>query len=128
MSDTIVNLNVPALPQFARSVRMMAANLAVLTSMNVDEVEDARMAAEEAFVYACATRPETCEMSFEVSATSLEMSFSLGAFVPEEDEDASEQVSLAQLLLSCVSDSFEIADDRSRLLVTKLCGGVDAIQ
>ena len=128
MSDTIISLNVPALPQFARSVRMMAANLAVLTSMNVDEVEDARMAAEEAFVYACATRPEVCEMRFEVGPSSLQMSFSLGTVIPEEEEEVAEQVSLAQLLLSCVCDSFEVSEDRAFLYVTKLGGDVDAAE
>ena len=38
---------------------MMAANLAVCCEMSVEDVEDVRMAAEEGFVYACATRPET---------------------------------------------------------------------
>ena len=48
-------LEVPPLPRYARAVRMTAANLAVIAGMNVDEVDDVRMAAEEAFVYACAT-------------------------------------------------------------------------
>ena len=38
-----VRLSVPAEPEFARVVRMTAANLAVLCDMNVDEVEDLRM-------------------------------------------------------------------------------------
>ena len=45
-------LEVPPLPRYARVVRMTAANLAVIAGMNVDEVDDVRMAAEEAFVYA----------------------------------------------------------------------------
>jgi hypothetical protein len=35
-------------------------------------------------------------------------------------------VSLAELLLSAVSDSYEIAEDESMIYVTKLAGGADA--
>ena len=63
-----VRLSVPAEPEFARVVRMTAANLAVLCDMNVDDVEDLRMAAEEGFVYSCATRPATCDVSFAIAA------------------------------------------------------------
>lgn len=123
MADSVIRLSVPAEPSYARSVRMMAANLAVLCSMSVDEVEDARMAAEEAFVYACATRPASCDMTFCITGDSLDMVFSLGDVVPTEDEALAEQVGLAELLLSAVSDSYEVVD-RSELRVTKLAGVV----
>ena len=42
MTQKIVELSAPADPTFARSVRMMAANLAVLCKMNVDELEDVK--------------------------------------------------------------------------------------
>ena len=51
MQPKTVQLSVPAEPAYARSVRMMAANLAVVAGMVVDDVEDVRMAAEEGFVY-----------------------------------------------------------------------------
>ena len=126
MSASVVPLSVPAEPSFARSVRMMAANLAVLCSMSVDEVEDTRMAAEEAFVYACATAPATCEITFEVRADQLGMSFSLGGVDPLEESELVEQVGLAELLLSAVCDSYEFADDGSVLQVTKLVGSAHA--
>ncbi len=127
MTESRVMLCVPPSPSFARSVRMMAANLAVLCSMNVEEVEDARMAAEEAFVYACATRPDVCDISFDVSADALSMSFSLGEASVEADPVVAEQVGLAQVLLSAVSDTYEFAPDGSALHVTKLVGGVHGI-
>ena len=43
MTQKIVELSAPADPTFARSVRMMAANLAVLCKMNVDELEDVKL-------------------------------------------------------------------------------------
>ncbi|MDO4805830.1 MAG: ATP-binding protein [Coriobacteriales bacterium] len=124
MADSVIRLSVPAEPEYARSVRMMAANLAVLCSMNVDEVEDARMAAEEAFVYACATRPHACEVTFNVSADSLSMVFLLGDVLPSENEEIAEQISMAELLLSAVSDEYQILQDSSELHVTKLVGVV----
>ena len=126
MAATVVSLSVPAEPSFARSVRMMAANLAVLCSMNVDEVEDTRMAAEEAFVYACATAPATCDITFEVAADQLHMTFSLGSVDPEADAELVEQVGLAELLLAAVCDTYEFADDKSALMVTKLVGSTHA--
>ena len=124
MADSVIRLSVPAEPSYARSVRMMAANLAVLCSMSVDEVEDARMAAEEAFVYACATQPGICEMTFCISEESLRMVFSLGSAMPWENEELAEQISLAELLLSAVSDSYQINEESSELHVTKLVGVV----
>lgn len=126
MDASVIRLSVPAEPSFARSVRMMAANLAVLCSMNVDEVEDARMAAEEAFVYACATRPASCDISFSVGEGSLHMSFSLGEVVPDEDEELAEQIGLTELLLQAVSDSCGVSDDGAELCVLKRAGDAHA--
>ena len=126
MDASVIRLSVPTEPSFARSVRMMAANLAVLCSMNVDEVEDARMAAEEAFVYACATRPGSCDISFSVGEGSLHMSFSLGEVVPDEDEELAEQIGLTELLLQAVSDSCGVSDDGAELCVLKRAGDAHA--
>ena len=126
MEASRVTLSVPAQPAFARSVRMMAANLAVLCSMTVDDVEDARMAAEEAFVYACATHPATCDISFEVTDDGIAMTFTLGGPLDAGDPAVVEQVGLAQVLLGAVSDSYEVSGDGSVLHVTKLAGVIDA--
>ena len=126
MEASVVSLSVPALPSYARSVRMMAANLAVLCAMNVDEVEDARMAAEEAFVYACATRPPRCDVSFELDGDSLRMTFALGGVLPAEEEDLAEQAGFAELLLQAVSDSYGISEDGSELHVLKRAGDAHA--
>ena len=54
---THIALTVACEPHLARIVRMTAANVATLSSMSVERVEDIRMAAEEAFIYACGTAP-----------------------------------------------------------------------
>ena len=50
-------LEVPAQSDYARVVRMTAANLATLAGFGIEEVDDVRMAAEEAFIYSLATNP-----------------------------------------------------------------------
>jgi serine/threonine-protein kinase RsbW len=104
---------------------MMAANLAVLCSMSVEEVENARMAAEEAFVYACATEPKVCRIDFAVSDDAIDMTFALGSASVTNDASRAEQVGLAKVLLEAVSDSYEILSDVLTLSVSKLTGGFD---
>ena len=102
MGSQTVRLTVPADPAFARSVRMMAANVAVVGGMGIDAVEDVRMAAEEGFVYACATEPAACDVTFSVAEGSVAIDFSLGA-----DEPDAERVRYARLLLAAVCDEFD---------------------
>lgn len=120
MAESIVRLAVPAQPSYARTVRMLVANLAVLCDMTIDEVEDVRVIAGEAFAYVCATSPEVCEMTFGVDEDGLNMSFTLGEVVPEDDEEAREWVELTKLLLVATSDSFEV--EGSVMRVNKLAG------
>lgn len=117
MNTSHVELSVPAEAAFARSVRMMAANLAVLLDMNVDDVEEVRMAAEEGFVLACATRPDACTIGFTLCDEGISMDFSLGT----EPED-SEELELARLLLSAVCDEFEVDAAASRIHLMKRIG------
>ena len=49
-NPTRVALTVACEPHLARIVRMTAANVATLSAMSVERVEDMRMAAEEAFI------------------------------------------------------------------------------
>lgn len=117
-----VSLSVPASASFARPVRMLAANLAVLAGLSVDGVEDVRMAAEEAFVWCCATKPEACEVSFDASEDALTMTFALGEAEPEDDQIAT----YAELILTAVCDECEL-DDEAHTLSLTLQKNVDAL-
>lgn len=119
--QSCVRLSVPAQAIYARTVRMMAANLAVVCELDVDEVEDVRMAAEEGFVYACATRPETCEVSFDLGPDEIVMDFSLGDDELEEEGDETD-LDLALLLLAAVCDDCGLTDDGSALRIIKKVG------
>lgn len=122
MSEKTVRLEVPAEAEYARAVRMTAASVAVVCGMSVDDVEDVRMAAEEAFVYACATQPTTCAITFTPSRGLLEMDFSLGEGDPAE---AGEDLELARLLLSAISDECELGEG-GRVHVAKRAGVANA--
>ena len=119
MAEQTVRLSVPAEAGYARTVRMMAANLAVVCNMSMDDVEDVRMAAEEGFVYCCATAPETCEVSFSLSQAGIRVSFDLGTDTVDE---SNESLSLAELLLQAVCDEHGISDDGAHLVLVKRVG------
>ncbi len=117
MKTSHVELSVPAEASFARSVRMMAANLAVFLDMSLDDVEEVRMAAEEGFVLSCASRPEVCSIVFTLSDEGMSMDFSLG---PVPDDTA--ELDLARLLLAAVCDEFEVDGAAARLHLAKRIG------
>ncbi len=106
MSEKTVQLSVPAEASFARAVRMTASALAVRYDMSVDDVEDVRMAAEEGFVYACATAPESCSVTFGLADDALSMDFSLGAQDP-----AGDSIEFAEVLLDAICDDFSILEN-----------------
>ena len=106
MSQEIVSISLPAKVDYARSVRMMAASLSVVCGMNVDEVEDIRMAAEEGFVYACSTTADACDVEFCVESGTMQIKFKAeGQLVPEDEMS----LQLSKLLLDAVCDSVDIA-------------------
>ena len=124
-STSIVKLSVPAEARFARAVRMTASNLAVCCDMSVDDVEDVRMAAEEGFVYACATRPATCDIGFGLAPDGMTADFSLGDEDPDEATDPSgepQPIDLVEVLLGAVCDDFNISEDGRTLHLSKRMG------
>lgn len=116
-----IKLTVPAEAEYARAVRMTAASLGVVCEMSVEDIEDIRMAAEEAFVVSCATKPDTCDIRFGLDGGSLSMDFSLGEHDPAEGSDAEalQALDLAELLLEAVSDECDYSEDGSALHVVK---------
>ncbi len=122
MAKSIVTLNMPAEPQFARSMRMLAANLAVVAGLSIDDVEDVRMAAEEGFVYASATTDDAIDVVFGVEEGEVEMNFGLGDREPVAEQYAPGSFSYAELILAAVSDEYEMDEEGNRLRVVKRMG------
>lgn len=105
-------------PHLARIVRMTAANVAALSSMSVDRVEDIRMAAEEAFVYACATAPgEDLVVDFDVDASHVGMAFQTRADAFPEPSEDDPTAAYVDLILGSVCDVYEKLEAPARLLL-----------
>ena len=110
-----ITLSLTADPCFARLVRMTAANVAALSSMSVDRVEDVRMAAEEAFIYACSVDDGgMVNIAFVVDEQHVAMDFSLecDAFAEPEAENPA---AYAGLILAAVCDVYEKSDTSAHL-------------
>lgn len=130
MHRETVTLIVPARSEFAKTVRMTAATLVSRTDMNYDDVEDVRMAADEAFVYAVETLEPGADVRFEfaISDDQLTIDVSLGSAVRATGDEAERSAAYATFILESVCDSYQFVSDESgaHLLLTKRAGIVHA--
>lgn len=118
-----VSITVPADPEYARPVRMLAANLAVLAGLSVEDVEDARMVAEEGFVWCCATEPDAVAIEFNVGEGNIAISYAFGPSELAEDDQTS---TYAELILSAVCDECSYDEATRTLRLTKSVDVADA--
>ena len=132
MGQDHITLTVPAKSEYAKTVRMTAAALVSRMDMNFDQVDDVRMAAEEAFVYAIDTLPEDARVAFEfvVSDTEMTIDVALGSENPSSDEEAERRAAYATFILESVCDSYEFATDENgaHLRLAKRVGAGDGDQ
>lgn len=120
MEQNTIRLSLPAEPTYARSVRMLAANLATVCGMTIDDVEDVRMAAEEGFVYSCATLDGPCDITFVVGDGQVGVDFGLG---PVSGPEVDEVTQLAGLLIEALCDEYVVDDEASVLHLLKRAVG-----
>lgn len=122
------SLTVPPEPRYARVVRLTAANLATIAGMSVDDVDDVRMAAEEAFVYACATKPAgRLSVEFGLAPGRVEMTFGLGPVAVSEDASEPALVYSA-LILDAMCDECTVEDAPERVMrLVKRAGTEDGL-
>jgi serine/threonine-protein kinase RsbW len=124
-------MTVPAKSAYAKTVRMTAAALAARLGMNYDEVEDVRLAAEEAFVYAADTVAEGADLTFRFTLGGDELGLEVGLGSEQlADEEVGRRASYTTFILESVCDSFELVSDESGVGSLRLCkrsGGVDGI-
>lgn len=104
-----VVLTVPARGEYARAVRLCAAELATRAGMNIDDVDDVKLAVEEAFVFASEHMHEG-EMTFTFHTSADEVEIVVGplpaACAHDAGSDAGERY--ARFILESVCDEFEI--------------------
>ncbi len=113
LHQDLTTLEVPAQGDYARVVRMTAANIATLAGFGIEEVDDVRMAAEEAFIYSLATNPgQRLSVSFSLEGTRLAMDFALGTDWRADDPDEP-ALAYSALILQAMCDVYEIVEEPS---------------
>ncbi len=115
MNADRITLTVPSKGEYAKTVRMTAAVLVSRMPMTYDELDDVRIAAEEAFVYACDHAPEsgTVNIEFMVSSRTFEMKVLLADALRTADEETERRAAYATFILQSVCDRFEMSSDQT---------------
>lgn len=113
MKDERVELTVPAKGEFAKVARMTAAALASRMGMNFDDVDDVRMAVEEAFVYAVDGKRGAGDvtLTFDVGDDAMSISVCVGDDIDASDEEVDRRASLATFILDSVCDRYEFVSE-----------------
>jgi serine/threonine-protein kinase RsbW len=108
-----VTLTVPNRSDFAKTVRITAAELASRVGMSYDDVGDVRMAAEEAFVYASARVAHDEPVSFAFDVAERQLTITVGPLDASFDEarDADPEARYAAFILESVCDDVHLARD-----------------
>lgn len=123
MSADRISLTVPARPEYAKTVRMTASALVSRTGLAYDEVDDVRIAAEEAFVYACDhTDGPDIALTFTIDAEEFAIRVDLGDAARVSDEEGERRTAYATFILQSVCDRFVMASDErgAHLTVVKV--------
>lgn len=109
MTGDRVGLSVPAKGEYAKVVRMTAAAIASRMGMSYDDVEDVRMAVEEAFIYAVDGVADDGEVpvTFTTDGDTLHITVGVGKDSSESDEENERRASLAEFILDSVCDHYE---------------------
>lgn len=121
MSDR-VTLIVPAKGEYARTVRMAAGAL-VSRGGTIDDVEDVRIAVDEAHVFACEHLPEAAGVTYVFELDPAELRAEVGALPRAAAGDGEQETSTryARFILESVCDSFDfdIRGDACYLVLVK---------
>ncbi len=128
MAQDKVTLTVPAKGEYAKTVRMTAAALVSRMDMSYDDVDDVRMAAEEAFIFAADTLAEddAVHMTFLVEDGRMSIEVVLGDEPGVSDDEVERRTSYATFILQSVCDEYELSTDAQGVRSLKLlkCAGV----
>ncbi|TDB38916.1 MAG: ATP-binding protein [Actinobacteria bacterium] len=109
MASDRIALTVPARSEYAKTARLTAAELASRIGMSYDDVDDVRMAAEEAFVYACTHVARGGEITFSFVLDGPTLTIEVGPFPDADDtEEPEPEDRYAAFILESVCDEFEI--------------------
>lgn len=125
MADRVL-LSVPAKGEYARTVRLTAASLATRAGMTFEDVEDIRVAVEEAFVFVCdrAEDGAQIDIAFEVDESGVAVDVGPVAASALEDEDALQRAEYARFILEAVCDELDMPSEagQCRIRLVKKVG------
>ncbi len=110
-----ITLTVPARDEYAKTARITAAALVSRMNIGYDDLDDVKIATEEAFIYACDSRPDCREITlhFYLEPGSLRIEVPIEAGPRVSDEDAERRSTLANFILEGVCDTYELSSDES---------------
>lgn len=122
MQADSITLTVPARGEYARTVRMTAAELGSRLGMSYDEVDDLRMAAEEAFVYACECAADAAEVTFGFVIERDGLRITVGP-LPGccTAEGGSSSEGYAEFILRSVCDEFSVEHSAGSCVLRLAC-------
>lgn len=130
MAAELVTLTVPNRSDFAKTVRITAAELASRVGMSYDDVDDVRMAAEEAFVYASLrlAPEEPVAFAFEVAEGQLTINVGPLKAAVDEDREGALGARYATFILESVCDQVNVLreGDACSLRLVKRTVGAEA--
>jgi serine/threonine-protein kinase RsbW len=112
MSGDTVTLTVPAREEYARTVRMTAVAMVGRTGASVDQLDDIRIAVEEAFIYASELHEDEPQVTFEFRQEGDVFELKVGPLhgrAAEAGPGMSDRY--ARFLLESVCDEFETCDE-----------------
>jgi serine/threonine-protein kinase RsbW len=111
MNSDQIAVTVPARSEYARTVRLVAGELASRLGMSIDAVDDMKLAAEEAFVLA-AGYPGAREVTFDFTLGDDSVEALVGPLAASRTEEAGgeAQERYARFILEAVCDEYEIVD------------------
>lgn len=110
VGDQVV-LVVPSRGEYARTVRITAAELASRVDMDLDAVDDVRLAVEEAFVFA-SERVVGPQLTFTFTLTPGRIELTVGPLQSgcEKDDEPDRGERYARFILESICEEFEIVE------------------
>ena len=122
MATDRIALSVPARGEYARTVRLTAAELASRMGMSIDDIDDVRIAVEESFALASehAAENDVVTFTFTLHDDGFEAEAESSG-TSRETEGAEETGSrYARFILESVCDEFELKVDGGRCYIRLL--------
>jgi serine/threonine-protein kinase RsbW len=113
-----IAVSVPVLGEYARTVRLVAAELATRAGMDLDTIDDVRMAVEEAFVFA-SEHAASSQLEFAFQITPGSVGLSVGPLVADcvSDDAPDRGERYSRFILESICDEFEVVESGGSCLL-----------